>query len=145
KIEFNIPRKEMDLIYLKLLKFATELDPNIDIRVCGSYRREKKTSNDIDVIISHPKIKTIKDVTKSHLLKNYINKLKDNNFIIESITSDDTKTKYMGLCQYDKKSYIRRIDMRFIPIESYYTALLYFTGSGEFNKKMRFVAQSMGY
>lgn len=32
-----------------------------------------------------------------------------------------------------------------MPCESYYSALLYFTGSGSFNKKMRSVAINAGY
>jgi DNA polymerase/3'-5' exonuclease PolX len=51
----------------------------------------------------------------------------------------------MGLCQLSKKHNIRRIDIRFIPQESYYTALLYFTGSANFNQQIRRVALSMGY
>jgi DNA polymerase/3'-5' exonuclease PolX len=49
----------------------------------------------------------------------------------------------MGVCKINKL--LRRIDIRFIPQESYYTAILYFTGSGDFNKRMRSVALSMGY
>ena len=41
-----------------------------------------------------------------------------------------------------KNNHIRRIDIRYIPYESYYYALLYFTGSMELNKKMREIAKS---
>jgi DNA polymerase/3'-5' exonuclease PolX len=51
----------------------------------------------------------------------------------------------MGVCKINKKASLRRIDIRFMPQESYYTAVLYFTGSGEFNRQMRGVALSMGY
>jgi DNA polymerase/3'-5' exonuclease PolX len=51
----------------------------------------------------------------------------------------------MGICQLSSKLPMRRIDIRFFAKESYYTALLYFTGSGDFNKQMRRVAISMGY
>ena len=53
----------------------------------------------------------------------------------------------MGFCiikQAGKKNNIaRRIDIRFVPYDSYYSALLYFTGSAELNRKMRQIAKSM--
>ena len=48
----------------------------------------------------------------------------------------DGKTKYMGICKLNSKSKGRRMDIRFIPYESKVPAILYFTGSGNFNKFM---------
>lgn len=144
-IKTNIPRSEMTQIYSKLILFGIKLDPNMDVRVCGSYRREKPTSNDIDVIISHPKIQTKEQTKKSDLLKRFIMLLEKEKFIVDSFTSEDVPTKYMGVCRLNLESPLRRIDIRFIGQESYYTALLYFTGSGDFNRRMRSVALSMGY
>jgi len=60
------------------------------------------------------------------------------------MTDKKIKTKYMGFSKLlDNK--IRRIDIRFIPYDSYYSAILYFTGSGELNKKMRNIAKTKGY
>lgn len=145
KIKFNIPRDEIDKLYSKLIYAGIKCDPNMDVRVCGSYRREKKTSDDIDVIISSPFIKTKKQLDTSTLMTKYIKILKNESIIIDSFTDDNVKTKYMGLCRLDNKSNLRRIDIRCIPQESYYTALLYFTGPADFNKRMRSVALSMGY
>ena len=50
----------------------------------------------------------------------------------------------MGFCKY-KDNPIRRIDIRFISYDSYYSALLYFTGSSNLNKKMRKIAKELGY
>ena len=44
-----------------------------------------------------------------------------------------------------KKNPIRRIDIIFVPFESYYSALLYFTGSYQLNRDMRQEAKKMGY
>lgn len=143
KIKGQIPRAEMDEIYSYLLKTGIELDPEMDIRICGSYRREKETSGDIDVIVAHPKIITKKQAEESDLMTRFVEMLEKKKFIIDSFTSETVPTKYMGVCKIDKL--IRRIDIRFIPQESYYTAILYFTGSGDFNKRMRTVALSMGY
>jgi DNA polymerase/3'-5' exonuclease PolX len=143
QIEGNIPRDEMDQIYSYLLKTGIEMDPEMDVRICGSYRRERETSGDIDVIVAHPKIKTKKQAEESDLMKRFVELLENKKFIIDSFTSETVPTKYMGVCKINKL--LRRIDIRFIPQESYYTAILYFTGSGDFNKRMRSVALSMGY
>ena len=60
------------------------------------------------------------------------------------MTDGTIKTKYMGFSKLlDNPP--RRIDIRFVPFDSYYSALLYFTGSGDFNKKMRQIAKDKGY
>lgn len=145
KIKINIPRSEMDAIYIKLIEVGIKVDPDMDVRVCGSYRREKPTSNDIDVIVAHPAIKTKIQAKKSDLMRKFIHTLENIGFIEDSFTSEDVATKWMGVCRLNKDSLLRRLDIRFIPQESYYTAVLYFTGSGEFNRRMRSVALSMGY
>lgn len=145
KIKNNIPRSEMDEIYSYLIYTGIKLDPNMDVRVCGSYRREKPSSNDIDVIIAHPDIITRDQSEKSHLMFDYIKLLRKSGFIIDSLTSDNVPTKYMGLCKLDKNKPLRRIDIRCMPQESYYTAILYFTGSDQFNRRMRNLAHTMGY
>ena len=145
KIDTKIPRSEMDQIYEYLIQSCIKLDNNMDVRVCGSYRREKDVSGDIDVIISHPDIITKKQAKKSDLLTRFIKNLLMEGFIIDSFTSENVPTKYMGVCRYKNTYPLRRIDVRFFAQESYYCALLYFTGSDEFNKKMRRVALSMGY
>jgi DNA polymerase/3'-5' exonuclease PolX len=145
KIKNKIPRSEMDEIYTFLIRAGIEYDNNMDVRICGSYRREKDTSNDIDIIISHPDIKTRSDADNSNMLRGFIEFLKKKKFIIDSLTSDKVPTKYMGVCKLSNKHLLRRIDVRFIAQESYYTAILYFTGSDEFNKRMRSVALTMGY
>lgn len=142
----KIPRSEMEEIDIYLHKQIVKIDPELFGIICGSYRRMKATSNDIDMLLIHPSIKTkmAKEDIKINYLHKYIMLLKKEGFIVDSLTSDDVLTKYMGLCKYDDNP-IRRIDIRFIPYESYYSATLYFTGSAELNKKMRRVADSMGY
>ena len=146
KIKENIPRKEIDNINNYLLEKLKLIDLNLFGIICGSYRRLKLTSNDIDMLLVHPKIKTKKDDTnnKINYLKLFIENLIKDNFIIDSLTDINVPTKYMGLCKMNNNP-LRRIDIRFIPYESYYYAMLYFTGSKDFNKKMRLVAISKGY
>jgi DNA polymerase beta len=139
----SIPRAKIDKIYSYLIYQGIGLDGEMDTRLCGSYRREALVSGDIDVMISHPLVRTKKQADGSDLLARYVGRLVADGFIVESLTRPDTPTKYMGICRVGKK--MARIDIRYIAQESYYTALLYFTGSARFNEQMRGVAKSMGY
>lgn len=145
EIQLKIPRSEMDEIYSYLIYTGIRVNNDMDVRMCGSYRREKEFCNDIDIIISHPDVNTREQAENSELMADFITELEQAGFMIDSFTSETVMTKYMGVCRLSPKHKLRRIDVRFIPQESYYTAILYFTGSRAFNLKMRNVALSMGY
>lgn len=129
----NIPRVEMDMINSYLVGIGHDLE--LKIVLCGSYRRGKVTSNDIDVLLSH---------NDELMLHNFIKVLKKDKFIIDDLTHLNYKQKYMGFCKYLDHP-VRRIDIRIVNPKSFYTAMLYFTGSGEFNVKMRELAGHLGY
>ena len=150
KFQGNIPRKEIDKINKifkeiigKINKKLKEKDEYI-YEFCGSYRREKNTSGDIDVLISKkgkldPDFNYLENIIK--LLKESIKKNDDKPLLIDDMTDKNIHTKYMGFLKY-KENPPRRIDIRFIPYESYFSALLYFTGSAELNKQMRNIAKN---
>ncbi len=145
KIDTNIPRINIDKINNYLQNIIYNID-NKDNKlfgiICGSYRRLKPFSSDIDMLLIHPEISDI-NINNNKYFSKFINKLIEEKFIIESFTATDVTTKYMGLCNFNNNIY--RIDIRFIPFESYYYALLYFTGSKDFNKKIRLAAISLDY
>jgi DNA polymerase/3'-5' exonuclease PolX len=136
KFKGNIPRQDIDQIksYLKKFKYK--------FIICGSYRRKLDFSGDIDILIYSPKLITMNDIKKSNMLDNYIKLLTKEKFIIDNIT-DNYVTKYMGFAKWN--NIIRRIDIRLIPYESIIFALVYFTGSYEFNRIMRNKAKELGY
>jgi len=145
KYKQQIPRCEMQKMETYIQTIAKKINGKLEVRICGSYRREKPFSNDIDCMLAHPSIVSKDDIlNKKNYLHKFIEYLKDEEFIVDSLTSDTVDTKFMGFCQYKKKP-IRRIDIRYIPYESYYSALLYFTGSGSFNQAMRKEAKKKGY
>jgi DNA polymerase/3'-5' exonuclease PolX len=148
KFEGNIPRKEIDKVYkifkdiFKNLNKKLKPEEQYIFEFCGSYRREKPVSGDIDILIS--KMGKLKEETNYlsniiNLLKEPIKKNDNEPFLIDDLT-ELGKTKYMGFGKYLDNP-IRRVDIRFIPYESYFSALLYFTGSAELNKKMRQIAK----
>jgi DNA polymerase/3'-5' exonuclease PolX len=140
KLDTKIPRSDIDNIKDFLLDTLFDFDYNLFGTICGSYRRLKDTSGDVDMII----IDNVKSNVKSNLIiKQFIDILVKKDFIVESLTTPNTPTKYMGIFKWNNN--LRRIDIRFIPNESYYYALLYFTGPVDFNRKMRNIAISLNY
>lgn len=141
----KIPRKDMIKFDKYLQKMARKTDPKLEVIICGSYRRQRDFSNDIDCMILHPDVIKRKDQKSSKYLLSFIETLRKDKFLLDSLTSDDVETKYMGFCKGTPKSIVRRIDIRYMPYESYYSALLYFTGSGAFNQKMRQEFKKQGF
>lgn len=138
QFEKTIKRKYITKIYDEIKKHIS-----IFSIVCGSYRRGKETSHDIDILLCDDRLQTLNDVKQSTRLYKIIKKLKKENIITDDITSEHVKTKYMGFTTYKGKKY--RIDIRLIPKESLYTAIVYFTGSYEHNIKMRNKAKKLAY
>lgn len=142
-ITLQIPYGEITNIYNYLMNNLFKIQIELFGIVCGSYRRENKKSGDVDFIVTHPKFKTKKDLKKYiEVFHKFLLRLKNDGFLIEFLTGVKIETKFMGIFKW--KDIIGRIDIRFIPYESYYFSLLYFTGSKDFNKNMRIVAKSKG-
>lgn len=134
-LEHRIPYIEIYDIEIYLKKLIKDFFPNLNLIICGSYRRQKLNSGDIDILLFNKD--NINNLTE--LLKLLISK----KFLTDHLTDINNKTKYMGFCKF--KILNRRIDIRFVNYNSIGAALLYFTGSGEFNKNMRKYALKKGY
>ena len=115
------------------LALLLEDDPDVDLTIAGSYRRKKSTSGDIDVLIkaSHKKI-----------YESFIEILTDCGYI-QCTLAQGTK-KFMGMSLLDGYETPRRIDIMFTKPSEYPFAILYFTGSMEFNQRMRQEQLSLG-
>lgn len=123
---------------------------------CGSYRRGKPYSADVDILVTNKKLKSKNDTGK--YLKLVIDNLKKY-FIVDSLTTS-FNTHFQGFgtfklipnlpTDYDKTEFdvgtnIIRLDIILVPIQFFYPALMHFTGSSDFNQKMRLHAKSLGY
>ena len=142
-LEHKIPHEEIQEIEVYLKNMLGKYNKSLSMIICGSYRRKKPTSGDIDILLYHNKITNESKLKESGFLTEFMDLLISNNFITDHLTSIDNPTKYMGFCKF--KKYNRRIDIRLISKKSLGSALLYFTGSGEFNKAMRSYALSKQY
>jgi len=138
-LETRIPYKEISQIDKFLKKELKKISSDVELEICGSYRRKVPTSGDIDVLFY-----STSENEEKEFLPSFLEHLKTIGFLVDHLTTLDSETKYMGMCKY-KTNPVRRIDIRYIPINSLGAAKLYFTGSGDFNKNMRSYANSLGY
>jgi DNA polymerase beta len=136
KVKKDIPRSEIDAIKHYLEQKLIGNKDKLFLNICGSYRRGKHTSGDIDVLIMSKKYKNLDQIKQSTVLKQFISELVDDKFIIDKLTDKNYKIEFMGFCKYENNP-IRRIDIKFLPHDSYSFAMLYFTGPAELNKWMR--------
>jgi DNA polymerase beta len=148
-VKGSIPRTEVAEINKYLEKVAHKIDSKLEIVICGSYRRGKPTSGDIDVLMYHPDVTTKAEIDnpKEHgfqsYLEEFVDTLEAGKFLLDHMTDKDYTMKYMGFCKY-KNNPVRRIDIRWFPYKSYFTAMLYFTGPYELNTDMRSEAKKRG-
>lgn len=132
----RIPRSEIDIMKNIIEKAINSLDSSIIFEICGSYRRKCAESGDIDILITHPK--------ETNFLKKVVKALSKISFITDNLT-EKGDTKFMGVCKIAESPYGRRIDIRVVEYNSYYTSLLYFTGSKNFNVYLRNKALEKNY
>lgn len=148
-VEGNIPRSEIALIEKYLKKIASSIAPDLEIMICGSYRRCKPTSGDIDVLLYNSKVMTAeqlshpKEYNLDYYLDRYVDELTRDKFLLDNMTDKNYHIKYMGFCKY-KNHPVRRIDIRYVPFESLPSAMLYYTGPYELNAIMRSAAKKRG-
>ncbi|KAJ4434325.1 hypothetical protein ANN_22882 [Periplaneta americana] len=142
--EKKIPRQEIEEIENIIKNEVHKLDPEYLITICGSYRRGKPESGDVDVLLTHPSYTSVHgSKKKSHLLKQVVDLLHSKGLITDTISLGDVK--FMGVCRLHSKYPSRRLDIRLTPHDQYYCSILYFTGSDLFNKNMRAHALENGF
>lgn len=125
----RIPRQEIvqhEALYRQIYTHFT---------ITGSYRRGSPTSGDIDILLTHPQ-------NKAKCFQQFIDTLIDQGYFIDTLAYGSKK--YMGYASI-QHGVPRRIDVIYCSPVEYPFALLYFTGCGEFNIKMREYAKTKGY
>ncbi|EKF27317.1 mitochondrial DNA polymerase beta-PAK, putative [Trypanosoma cruzi marinkellei] len=161
----RIPYEEVRLheAFLKL-RLRKYLGKGYELSICGSYRRRLPTSGDIDVLITRktngkgPAIRRTKSKKGGHhhtdeqvlapqeVLAAFVEALKRERYIEATLAQG--ATKFMGVSRLRSYNYnagatspklypARRLDIRFVEPECFPAALLYFTGSKNFNVVMR--------
>ena len=140
-LQLRIPRKEMMAYNKSLAKISKKISPNLVFSVAGSFRRGLADSGDIDVLITS----SSPSVSPGPLRKQFIDALKKKGIIRAVLANGNIK--FMGITKLEDKGFstARHIDIIHTSLKEYPFALVYFTGSGGFNVKMRGRALKLGY
>jgi len=134
----RIPRDEVSAISDVVAAAASQISTEIHAITCGSYRREKTDSGDVDILIYHKNGKYNTDT-----IPNIVSILKSNGLLVGDLS--EGPTKYMGIFRMNPKSLCRRLDIIYLHKKCLPAALLYFTGSAQFNIHMRKLALEKNY
>lgn len=91
--EKKIPRAEVAQIEKVLRNAIKELNSAYLVTICGSYRRGKEESGDIDVLVTHPDYtsKTKDEKKKAVSLKAIVECLEKKRLITDTISLGSTK------------------------------------------------------
>jgi len=109
--------------FVNKLKAVKEID---NIEVAGSVRRKKDTIKDIDILVTSKKPKEV--------MKEFIHL----DLVKEVLAHGETKSSVISTDNM-------QVDLRVVEHDSFGSALLYFTGSKEFNIRLRQLAIKKGY
>merc|ERR1719479_517403 len=126
-------RSEAAEIEAYVKECSLQLNNQLEVIACGSFRRGKETCGDLDVLITHPEDENV----LTGLFDKLIGKLHKEGFLTHDLTfqKDGNQKKYLGVCKLLPKhsssttSKHRRLDIIIVPPKEKATALLYFTGS----------------
>jgi DNA polymerase/3'-5' exonuclease PolX len=142
-LEKRIPRSEMDtwnkffdvILNLTIKKIKAD---GVRMQLVGSYRREAESSGDIDILLTS---KNAEEGKK--LMTAFIKELLRTDNLDKSLVFSSGTTKFMGLGKIE--DYYRHIDIFYYSENEYPFALLFSTGSGQFNIEMRGDTLKKGY
>lgn len=149
-LEKRIPREEMNIwndnfiriFNSTIIELNLKNDKKIErskIEMVGSYRREAQDSGDIDILITSEHSGNI----KKQIMQKFTENLVREKLINEELVFALGDTKFMGLGKI-KENY-RHIDIFYYSEKEYPFALLFSTGSGQFNVEMRGYSLKKGY
>ncbi|KAI9259411.1 hypothetical protein BDA99DRAFT_513216 [Phascolomyces articulosus] len=146
----KIPRTEVEEIANEVSKILDEYYPGSTMTVCGSYRRGKPESGDVDIIMTHKE-----NSVSSKLLVGLLEVFKVKELLVDIITmgSDcklrDGDEKHLrpdqALCIWRQpgSTICRRVDFVVSPFENYPVAVLAWTGSSYFERSIRLYAKKV--
>jgi len=162
EIQQRIPREEMHEHFALIKAAIKKVDPEGNIRAecCGSYRRGRPDSGDIDILLTHPDF-VLEKADPLRLLQSVVGELNKRKYLLADLANGIHQ--YMGVCRLPPKKpssesvlmdvegderpqrVARRIDFKIFPVRHFYPALLHFTGSGEHNRQLSCIAINKGF
>ncbi|KAB5551204.1 hypothetical protein GE09DRAFT_166090 [Coniochaeta sp. 2T2.1] len=156
----RIPRAEVEALAGYVRRAATQLDPDVELLVGGSYRRGADSSGDIDFIVTKKGTTSADNLVP--FLEELVSGLTSQNFLVAALathkpgsSSSGGGSKWHGCCVLPLREgraalgeafqpRWRRIDFLLVPETEYGAALIYFTGNDIFNRSIRLLASRKG-
>lgn len=129
-LNLRIPRSEVEYIGNYICGQIHSIAP-CECAIVGSYRRELPDSGDIDIITSG-----------EYSLRDLMRLLAHDPNFIDTFSIGSERFTFIYRSRSGK---VRQIDVLNLPRKQYWSGLLYFTGSWEFNAAMRGTAKARGY
>ena len=133
-MQVRIPYEEIEKHEVYLKDVLNKIDPKAELTIAGSYRRKRPDSGDIDLLLKAQNKRTYDAFIDTLVHEGYL-----------TCQLARGVKKYMGMGKIDISPCHRRIDIMYTKPEEYPFAILYFTGSGDFNVRMREDALKQGY
>jgi DNA polymerase/3'-5' exonuclease PolX len=138
-LQRKIPRGEITQFGGKIISLIRDFYSSpIRAEIVGSYRRGALESGDIDILFSAPESRLEEIVEYLHQ-EGYIRHILSLGRVKFQGIYFSAAPAWSHLCQAHK------IDIRYVPLESWPTALLHATGSDKFNIHLRQEALKQGY
>ena len=134
----RIPYNEITEHEFLLKETLESLFPGAELTIAGSYRRRNETSGDIDILI-----KSDGKNSGKKIMSDFVDALYKKGYMSETLALGNKK--FMGISKISSGITGRRVDIMVTTEKEYPFAILYFTGSADFNPKMRQKALDMGY
>jgi DNA polymerase beta len=129
-LQLRIPRHIVEHCGMIMEAIIKRLNPNTQFDLVGSYRRGAENSGDIDIITSD-----------HYIMHEFEKKITAEPQYVGTLSIGKTRFTFL----WHDGEHVRQIDILRLKPSQYYTGLLYFTGSWEFNAAMRGYAKAKGY
>jgi DNA polymerase IV len=138
----RIPRAEID--EHRVVLEAAFRGAGLTMEIVGSYRRGAANSGDIDVLITAGPGQSKKEMAAA--FKRAVDKLEADGYLRGILARGPTKTlAYSSVAGIGNSQKARRLDLLLTDPAEYPYAIVYFTGSDQFNIAMRAWALEHGY
>ena len=151
----RIPREEVRLVERRFREMVQQRYPEGKCYACGSYRRGRASCGDVDILICPGD----ESSDRAALLRDVLEQAQREGIITHHLTRlpqrqshSGKRASWMGIYRLahgalgvegDRPH--RRIDVKVYSRSQYPFALLYFTGSGHFNRSMRAFVNKKGW
>lgn len=132
----RMPRAEVEAIGEIMRRQLEQIRPGITFEISGSYRRGRADCGDIDILLTH-------NNWNKDLLAEFREQIAIDRNFIDIVGAGEQRLTLLYRGPTSNK--VRQIDLLWLPRGQFIPALLYFTGSGDFNEKMRGIAKRKGY